>query len=81
MTKHSFHKRDTIFNLFANISFFLGGGEGGLRSMERVLFFPVVGFEPGSTGPLNHMQGLDPKTVLSVHTNTLLCANLYWFSC
>ena len=39
--------------------------------------FPVVGFEPGYNGPLNHMQGQDPKTVLTIHTNTLFCGNFY----
>ena len=43
--------------------------------VDKALGFPVVGFEPESAGH-STMQVLDPKTALSIHTNTL-CGNLY----
>ena len=46
--------RETSFLIRLPI-FFFGGGTG-LRSLERALVFLVVGFEPGSTVPLNHAR-------------------------
>ena len=61
MGKQSFHKRDAIFNSFADYFVFFGGGGGGFEEaqvfgeklphlkVDRALSFPLVFFEPAST--------------------------------
>ena len=53
--KHSFHKKDTIFNTYGKILFSVGGESSGLGQklphpkVDRALVLLVVGSEPGST--------------------------------
>ena len=84
--EHSFNKRDTIFQSFANFSF-LGRGEGGggvqvfgeklpRSKVDKDLVLSVVGFESGNTEPFNHASAGPENCIVNSYLH-ITCGTLY----